>query len=328
MQVVTPLVDGHMGYTVVSQEDQLKPVLEQMGIGRYVIPMLVNVSNGELDRNESNEINHWVALIVNTANKGIYYIDPMGNEPSQQVANIIRNIFGFDIQINNVFDKNHHPQVSGNNDDCGPFLVETLRMLAVEKKRPQEVRAAMAKGSVEESKEYGQELRKIQKDQLDQLQFNFNLKAAAERTENKDHDSDPDNDAGVGVPSTNNQESMMKKEQEAERGSYDEPLSKLISSRANFIIRPLIKKFLEQFPEADRNKIDIWMGKKYIEVKANKNQKISADTITDIMDTASQEFKIESSFQSLEKEKSNNFAEIEESNSEELEEPKPISFRS
>ncbi len=116
-----------------------------MSVGELsIVPILVAIDG---------RFSHWVAFFIKDDIK--IYVDPLGND----VPDII--LSG---NVEKLFDTDNHPQIIDHSEDetyifnDGPFLVETLRRLA----KGQEVdtiRKDMARNNIDESNEYGNQLR-------------------------------------------------------------------------------------------------------------------------------------------------------------------------
>ena len=205
-------------------EEILKEQLSQIRSGKSKIGVIVLDVNPVND-NFSSDISHWVALVVevNNSQTEITLIDPMGrNVIRQGVLQSVSTSMSLGVKFIGVFDEENHPQHNGNPHDCGPFLVEAFERL-VGGQPVDCIQEDMKKDTLEESQNYGQEIRKNHQQVL------LKLKNEGQNNENKYSSKDDD---GSGNDDDKKYEKPLNKIQ-SEPKINQEPESKKSSTSNN-----------------------------------------------------------------------------------------------
>lgn len=148
-----------------------------------------------MNGNFSSNISHWVALMVEVSDKnitGITLIDPMGSHAvSKGVLESFEKVkVGLDLSC--VFSEEKHPQYDGNSSDCGPFLVEAVRII-MEEQVDYDMQKEMQRNTLESSREYGQQLREKHRQVLSKSKIKKEDNPGYNKKDDKDDDDDDDN---------------------------------------------------------------------------------------------------------------------------------------
>jgi hypothetical protein len=146
-------------------EEELEDILNQINMPNhaYIIPLNVNAIDGSF-----SATNHWVGLYVTTDETtnitSIKYINPIGQRINQQLALkllVQTNVGAKDLTegkgVQFAYSKEFVPELKGNNNDCGPMLVQLFYELST---YGEILTCSLNK---QESLEFGQECRKEQR---------------------------------------------------------------------------------------------------------------------------------------------------------------------
>lgn len=135
-------------YGIKRLKEYLKGRFEGLQKGKTIIPININE-------------NHWVALVIekNDENVTVKYVDPKGNEPSLDIAQAIKEVFGENVKFENIFTEENAPQAEDNDHDCGPLLVDTLNRI-IEGVEPDPFNGVSM--SVQDKNAHGQDVRRSQ----------------------------------------------------------------------------------------------------------------------------------------------------------------------
>ena len=294
----------------LSALEVLKMHLSQRKAGRNIIILNVNALDGSFRGH-----GHWVALIADVAPNNnditqLTLVDPMGRVGIYLgVLKSLKEALGDQITLDGLFTANEHPQyveekdgeirLSGNDYDCGLFLVEALRRIA-QGERVDVIKKAMSKGSSGNSKAYGQELRKKHMGELLEI---IKINAQGEKRENYDDDGGEDLPGIISFPTpplieTLDEEALLDSDSsESSKKSFGSSVAEpeaelfmasqlkqndsqhsknvLLPQSSNSLtellgpscsITPIIQKFLSLVPAAVRAQVDLEMGKRYDEI--------------------------------------------------------------
>ena len=165
--------------------------LDKMKIGKNIIILSMNSKNGSFE-----DTNHWVALTVELSDnqeiKRPILIDPMGIKAIyQKMLESLQEKWSKEVVLYYLFDEQMHPQYHDNTYDGGPFLVEAVRRL-VTGQLVNVIQQDMKKDTQEDSKKYGQELRKKHEKIL--LELRTKEEEISENDFDDDEDDEDDND--------------------------------------------------------------------------------------------------------------------------------------
>ncbi len=120
-------------YGVIDNIEKLKIALggsEFQDNEKFIIPMRVNVLDSSLKDGLTN--NHWVALVKDEGK--FIYIDPMGYPMNNELQTLLAADKVFDNEkrpqvVNRVLHEDGFWYIDGEDKFCGPFLVQTLKLL-------------------------------------------------------------------------------------------------------------------------------------------------------------------------------------------------------